>query len=153
MPSPRLLVLLSPVVLIISTLLADDDAPARARVSTPAPVRDYAVSFFSEEGYPWARIQGRTADLTNRTAVILGDMSLTVFSGTADRVIEGTLTSPIAIVEAEKERVSGPESVRLVNIDLELTGEDWSYDRAERRIHIRRQARLVFNTELSAFLK
>jgi hypothetical protein len=124
-----------------------------SRVSTSAPVRDYAVSFFSDEGYPRVRVVGATADLSDTARVRLTGMELILYSGLADRTVETSLEAPIAILEPEPELVSGPDAVKVVRPDIELEGYDWSYDHQEQRIQIRRQARVVFKTPLQGLLK
>ena len=124
-----------------------------ARVNTSAPVRNYTVSFFSEEGYTRVRVQGGSADLSDRTAVRMEDVTLTVYTGGEYRAVEAILIAPLAILEPEPERVSGPDSVRLIRDDAQVEGEDWSYEHAERRIHVRRRAHVVFNTALTDILQ
>ena len=58
------------------------------RVSTSAPVKDYAVSFFSDEGYPRVRVIGEAADLADTSKVRLTCMELILYSGLADRSVE-----------------------------------------------------------------
>ncbi|MEJ6604444.1 MAG: hypothetical protein QNL51_17955 [Opitutaceae bacterium] len=123
------------------------------RVSTSAPVKDYAVSFFSDEGYPRVRVIGEAADLADTSKVRLTGMELILYSGLADRSVETSLASPLAILEPEPELVSGPDAVKLVRSDFEVTGYDWSYDLKDRRIRIRRQARVIFKTPLDGLLE
>ena len=141
------------IALLAATIVVCAFAQSGGRVQTPAPVKDYTVSFFSDEGYPHVRVQGASADLRDPTHVKLGDMILTVFTGQADREIETVLIAPTAIVEPEPEIVAGPDTVRLERSDLYLTGEDWSYEHRERRVHIRRNARIVFNAPIADLLK
>ncbi|MCF3648354.1 hypothetical protein [Synoicihabitans lomoniglobus] len=123
------------------------------RVSAPKPVKNYAVSFFSDEGYPRVRVQGGSADLSDTAHIRLGEMALTLYSGDADRTIDTVLIAPIAILTPETEVVTGPATVRLERRDVTVQGEDWSYEHQERRIHIRRKAHVVFKTGLANILK
>ena len=124
-----------------------------SRVSTSAPVKDYAVSFFSDEGYPRVRVVGASADLSDTTNVRLTGMALILYSGLADRSIDTSLEAPIAILKPEPELVSGPDAVKVVRPDIELEGHDWSYDHQEQHIQIRRQVRVVFKTQLKGLLE
>lgn len=123
------------------------------RVSTSAPVQDYTVSFFSDQGYPRVRVVGASADLSNPARVRLTGMELILYSGEADRAIDTSLAAPLAVLEPEPELVSGPDAVKLVRPDVSVEGYDWSYDHRERHIRIRREARVVFNTPLEGLLK
>ncbi len=124
-----------------------------SRVSTSAPVKNYAVSFFSDDGYPRVRVVGASADLSDTTRIRLTGMELILYSGLADRSIETTLDSPIAILEPEPELVSGPDQVKFDRPDIEVEGYDWSYDHQTRRIQIHRQAKVVFKTPLKGLLE
>lgn len=124
-----------------------------ARVSTSAPVKDYSISFFSDAGYHKMRVEGGSADLKNRNEIRLENMVLTLFSGQADRTVESVLMAPVALLQPETELVNGPEAVRLIRDDLELFGEDWSYDHRGRKIHLRRNAKIIFNANLADYLK
>ena len=148
MPTPRLLILCL-AVLSNGSLVAQKDG----RMTTAAPVKNYSIVFFSEEGYQRVRVQGETAEVQDPTKVRLGGMTLTEYTGDADRTIESVLTAPIAIVEPETEIVSGPDSVKLVRSDLELSGEDWTYEKEAKRVHIRRNAKLIFNAGFTDLLK
>lgn len=132
-------------------LCGQTEAPSRMRAS--APVQNYAVSFFSDDGFPFVRVQGSTADISDPSHVKLGEMVLTLFTGTADRKVDAVLMAPVAVLEAEAKQVTGPAAVRVIGDDLEVSGEDWSYEKQDRRIHIRRQARIVFNASLPDLLK
>lgn len=123
------------------------------RVTTAAPVKDYSIVFFSEEGYQRIRVQGDTAEVQDPTRVRLGGMKLTEYTGDAERTVESVLTAPIAIVEPETEIVSGPAAVKLVRNDLELSGEDWTYEKEANRVHIRRNAKLIFFAGFTDLLK
>lgn len=138
----------------MSLLLAAGIVVAQtARVSTSAPVKDYSISFFSDAGYHKMRVEGGSADLQNRNSIRLEAMTLTLFSGEADRSVESVLMAPVAILQPDTELVGGPEAVRLVRDDLELFGEDWSFDHRARKIHLRRNAKIIFNANLAEYLK
>ena len=128
-------------------------AADNSRVATSAPVKDYSVSFFSDARYHRMKVQGDAADLRDPQTVKLDAMTLTVFTGNADRAVESVLMAPLAILEPETELVRGPDAVRLVRDDLELFGENWSYDHRTRTIHLRRNAKIIFNASLADYLK
>jgi hypothetical protein len=124
-----------------------------ARVSTSAAVKDYSISFFSDAGYHKMRVEGGSADLKDRNKIQLENMTLTLFSGQADRSVESVLMAPVAVLQPDTEMVSGSDAVRLIRDDLELFGEDWSYDHRARKIHLRRNAKIIFNANLAEYLK
>lgn len=122
-------------------------------VRTSAPVEDYAISFFSDQGYPRVRVVGGSADLADAERIKLTLMELFLYSGEADRKLETTLTAPLAILEPGPEIVHGPDALSLERADLSLTGEDWSYEHRERRVLVKRNARVVFKMPLEGLLE
>ncbi len=131
-------------------------AQSTSRVTTPAPVKDYTVSFFSDEGYPWVRVIGATADLRVENQVTLGDTTIEVYSGTADRIVETLITAPVAVLTPEDQVINGPDTVQLEQPDLTVRGEDWTYEYLgphEHRITIRRNAHLTFNQPMVDLIK
>ena len=123
------------------------------RVTAPAPARNYTLSLFSDQGYHSMHVRGASADLRNPKQVGLTDLNLTVFSGDASRKVDTVILSPQAVLQPDSEMISGPARVRLIRDDLEITGEDWRYEHAAKRILIQRNARIVFQAELTDLLK
>lgn len=128
-------------------------AAGESRVRVREPVKNYAISFFSDEGYARVRVVGESADLADPGRIRLTAMELILYSGGADQEIETTLVAPLAFLEPEPEQVHGPEGLALSRPDLDLTGENWRYDHRERRVQIKRNARVVFKMPLADLLK
>lgn len=123
------------------------------RISSPAPVKNYTLSFFSDSGFHSMHIRGGSAELRNEERIVLTDLTLTLFTGDASRNVDTVLLSPRAVLEPATQQVSGPSTVRLVREDFEVTGEDWRYDHPAKKILIGRNARIVFQAELADLLK
>lgn len=123
------------------------------RLLAPTPARNYTLSLFSDQGYHHMHVRGASADLRNPARIGLNDLTLTVFSGDAARKIDTIILSPEAVLVPETQQIGGPAGVRLIRDDLELTGQDWHYDHAAKKILIRRSARIVFQAELADLLK
>lgn len=123
------------------------------RVRTSAAVQNYTVSFFSDEGFPRVRVEGGSADLTNRNQIKLTDLHLELFTGGADRTLETKLDAASAVLDPTNEIVSGPDGFRLERDDIEVTGEDWTYSHRDRRVQVKRNARVVFKMPLEGLLE
>ncbi len=128
-------------------------APATAQFSSPAPVKNFSLPFFNDEGFHTMLVRGREASLTNPQRIGLTDMTLTLFSGEEDQKVDTVILSPAAFVLPNEQKVTGPTLVRLVRDDLELTGEDWIYDHPAQKIIIQKRAHIVFNAPLADLLK
>jgi hypothetical protein len=123
------------------------------RVTAPSPARHYTLSLFSDQGYHSLHVRGASADVRNPNRIGLTDLTLSVYAGDASRRVETVILSPQAVLQPESQIVSGPNTVRLLRDDLEVTGEDWVYDHGGKRILIQRNARIVFEAAITDLLK
>ncbi|HEX2100723.1 MAG TPA: hypothetical protein VHF69_08675 [Candidatus Synoicihabitans sp.] len=143
-----------PVVLVGLAALAPNPFVAQVpQISSPAPVKNYSISFFSEQGFHSMLIRGGAANLQDPRNIVVSNLTLTRYSGDSSRRVETVILSPEAVLQPETQVVTGPAAVRLVRDELELTGEDWRYEHHGKKILIRRNARIVFQAELSDLLK
>ena len=117
------------------------------------PAKNFILPTFTREGYYSMRLCGSEARMLTLHLIELDDMNLTVFSGDASNRVDSVLLSPIARVALDNDTASGPGSIRLIRDDLELTGEQWTYDHAKKSISIAKNVRVVFHSELQDLLK
>jgi len=129
-------------------------AAAGAGGPSSEPIKNFILPTFTPaEGYRSMLLRGSEAWMLTPRLIQLDDMNLTVFSGDVFNRIDSILLSPIARVSLDEHTAGGPGSVRLIRDDLELTGEQWTYDQAQKRISIARHVHVVFHTELKDLLK
>ncbi|HSY54066.1 MAG TPA: hypothetical protein VK785_06440 [Opitutaceae bacterium] len=127
---------------------------AHAAGDTPSePTKNFILPTFTPEGYRSMLMHGSEARMLTLRLIQLDEMNLTVFSGDASNRIDSILLSPLAIISLDNDTAHGPGAVRLIRDDLDLTGEQWTYDHANKKISIARNVRVVFNTELKDMLK
>jgi hypothetical protein len=131
-------------------------APLQAagpQVQANAPILNFSLPSFNEQGFRTMLVRGREAIVASKTEARLRDMTLTVFSGDAEARVETVFVSPAATVRLDERVVFGEESVRVVNDTFELIGTDWRYEHDAKRILIRAGARVVFQTEIRDLLR
>ncbi len=97
-------------------------------------------------------LQGSQA-IVAANRIILVDLNLTLFTGNADAEVETILLSPNAIAEPEDETVHGSGAVRVIRDDLEITGNNWTYDHRHKKVSIAANARVIFQAQLPDILK
>jgi hypothetical protein len=143
---------LTPAILLGLLSLAFSRAHA-ADEAQSEPTKNFILPTFTPEGYRSMLVRGSEARMLTLRLIQLDDMNLTVFSGDASNRVDSVLLSPIAIISLDNDTAHGPGAVRLIRNDLDLTGEQWTYDRANKKISIARNVHVVFNTELKDMLK
>lgn len=124
-----------------------------AQLASTAPVKNFRLPTFTDEGYRRTMLRAGEARLPDPTRIELVEMELTLFTGRADEGIDSMLAAPAATFLPEKLFASGPETVRLERLDLTVTGADWSYDHPARRIIINRDAHVILRAPLGDILK
>ncbi|MEO0055280.1 MAG: hypothetical protein RLZZ50_1227 [Verrucomicrobiota bacterium] len=132
------------------TTAAAEGAP---QVTATAPVKNFRLPTFTDEGWRRLMVVAAEARLPDPARIDLVEMELTLFTGRADEQIDAMLAAPVATFLPEKQFASGAESVRLERTDISVTGVDWSYDHAARKIVIRREAHVTFHAALGDILK
>ncbi len=141
-------------VVLLSGLIASGTLHAAGpQVQANAPILNFSLPSFNEQGFRTMLVRGREAIVTSKTEARLRDMTLTVFSGDAAARVETVFVSPAATVRLDERVVFGEESVRVVNDRFELLGTDWRYEHDAKRIVIRAGARVVFQTEVRDLLR
>ncbi len=126
---------------------------AGPQITANAPVKNFSLPSFDEQGFRTMLIRGREAMLVNASEVKLADMTLTLFSGDAEARVETVFVSPSARVLVDKRIVFGDETVRVISDEFDLLGTDWRYDHDKKTILISKQARVVFHIELKDIVK
>ncbi len=97
-----------------------------------APIIDFRLPVFNEEGYRIWELRGSEAiyEPQAQRADIKG-LRLKVFSGDDRELVENTVESPLAIVLVKERSISGPGMIHLVGAErgreFDVRGEDWTY--------------------------
>jgi hypothetical protein len=127
--------------------LASNLGHATESALSAEPAKNFILPTFTREGYYSMRLCGAEARMLTLRLIQLDDMTLTVFSGDASNRVDSVLLSPRALVSLDN------DTIRLIRDDLDLTGEQWTYDHPKKSISIARNVRVVFHSELKDLLK
>ncbi len=129
------------------------------RADSSEPIKNFITPTFTPEGFRSMLLRGAEAQMLTPRLIQLGDMNLTVFSGDAANRIDSILLSPLARVSLDDDTARGPGTVRLIQYDkagaenLELTGEQWAYEHAQKKMSLHKNVHVVFHAELNDLLK
>jgi len=126
---------------------------AAPEATAAAPIKNFRLPTFTEEGFRQTMIRAAEASLPDPTRIEAKEMELTLFTGKADGEIDAMLAAPLATLFPQRQFASGPSTVRLERIDLTVTGSDWSYDHAAQKIIIRRDAHVIMRAVLGDIIK
>ncbi|CAM3197846.1 hypothetical protein [Rariglobus hedericola] len=126
-----------------------------SKVKTSAPIKDFRLPSFDKNGKRSIFMRAGEALIVSPTRIDVKDMQLTSFTKDGTGAFDTVILAPSAtfIPVKDKEFVSGNESVRLIRENLEVTGEQWSYNHPEKRVLIGNNARVTFQDELKDIIK
>ena len=148
-PPPRLLRLLPAWI----AAALPPSASAAPEVKATAPVKKFSLPTFTAQGFRHTMLRAGEARLPDPERIDLTEMELTLFTGLVDEQIDAMLAAPSATFYPEKLLATGADTVRVERTDLTVTGADWSYDHAARKVVIRRDAHVIFRSALGDILK
>ena len=121
--------------------------------ATAAPAVNWVLPLFSDkEGYRTMTLRGTEVRPTGQTVTVT-NLNITIFSGDAAARVDSILLSPAAVFFPKENRVSGDQSVRFIQDDVEVTGTRWSYDHRAKKVSLRENVRVTFRAKLNDILK
>ncbi|MDF3059035.1 MAG: hypothetical protein K0R17_3250 [Rariglobus sp.] len=133
-------------------------APSAAQTTAPkvipsAPIKNFRLPTFDKEGKRATFMRAGEALFITPTQIEVKDMHFTLFTKDGTGAFDTVLLAPSATFLTDQRIVSGKDSVRLIRINLEVTGEQWSYNHLEKRVLIGNNARVTFQDELKDIIK
>jgi len=134
--------------LLPAALLRGADSPA-----LQTRQHNFALYLFTPEGYRSMTLGGDEAQSVSKDQLNIVNLVIIAFSGDAASRVTSVLRSPAASFYNKEQRAGGPAAVDLIRDDCEITGEDWTFERAGEKITIRRHVRVQFKEQLTGFLK
>jgi hypothetical protein len=123
-------------------------APARL-----APALNWVLPLFTKEGFHSMTLRGAQVHPISPERIDVVDLNITVFSGDAAARVRTVLLSSEASFFPRENRASGPGSVRVIEEDAEITGEDWTYQRSGEKVSLHRNVRVVFQESIGNLLR
>ncbi len=132
---------------------AEAQSPAEPKVKPSAPIKEFRLPTFDKDGKRATFMRAGEALFVSPTQIDVKDMHLSMFTKDGTGAFDTVLLAPSATLLTDKQIVSGKESVRLIRLDVEVTGEQWSYNHLEKRVLIGNNARVIFQDELSDIIK
>lgn len=116
--------------------------------------QNWSMHVFSDvEGYRQMSVRGTEVHPDGPDIIAVTDLSVTTYVGDASAQVDTIMLSPAAKFFPKGNRASGDKTVRVIRDDFEATGQQWTYDHAEKRVSLHQNVRVVFHASLPAILK
>jgi hypothetical protein len=137
----------------LAGLLACAPSGPAQEITAAPPARNWTLPLFTKEGYRQATLRGDEVRSVSSDRFDAKGMNVTVFSGGADARVDSVLVSPEATFLLNEKVAQGDKAVRLVRDDVDVRGEGWSYNYAEKKVLIYHHTHVVFHSALPDILK
>ncbi|HEY8932619.1 MAG TPA: hypothetical protein VIM44_04820 [Rariglobus sp.] len=138
-------------------LAADSTAPKPLAlppaIKPSAPIKEFRLPTFDAKGQRATFMRATEALFVTPTKIDVKDMNFTSFTKDGTGAFDTIILSPAATFLTDKQIVGGAGPVRLIRVNLEVTGEQWSYNHLEKRVLIGNNARVTFQDELKDIIK
>jgi len=130
-------------------------ADNRAPLIVSAPAKNWVWPRFTREGYRWMTLRGTEVREVSADQIDIVDLNITVFSRDAAAQTDSSILSPAASFFIRENRATGSQSVRLIDYahNMEVTGEQWTYEPDLKKISIARNVRVVIHAPPPNLLK
>lgn len=116
-------------------------------------VRNWGEAFFSKEGFHTMTLSGAEMRPINKDQVDVTDVTIVVWTRDAAPKVDTTIVSPEASYILSRKYAFGKKAVRVVRDDVDITGEDWTYEYAQNKVSIAKHVRVVFKAAVPDILK
>lgn len=141
------------VFLLAAATLVTAAESAAPKIKPSAPVKDFRLPTFDKDGKRATFMKASEALFVTNTRIDVKEMNFTLFTKDGTGAFDTLLLAPTATFLTDKQIVSGNDSMRLLRVNVEVTGEQWSYNHIEKRVLIGKNVRVTFQDELKDIIK
>lgn len=120
-----------------------------------APIKDFMVPGFSEEGYTEWILKGSQLEYKSEELVIVKDMYLQMVTPDENQVVTTEMRSPSAHFLLKENKADSDSSIEIRGPNFHISGVKWTWDGTgeTKKITIEDWASVTFYEELDEFLK
>lgn len=109
----------------------------QAQMTPSAPVQNFRLPSFGENGYTQWVLQGGKGIYDSETQIRIEDMALRVYSGDERMALEMTMDSPAATLLTKQKRAISEEAITIVGSNFKVSGVGWSWDGESKEIEVK----------------
>jgi len=119
-------------------------AGAQAQMRPDAPLEDFRLPRFGEEGYKVWELRGAAGHYLSEERSAIDGLDLLIFAGDAALTLETRIKSPRAEIDMDAGSAWGESSLFVTGPAFEITGRNWVWDNPTRTLEVKDRARVVF---------
>lgn len=124
-----------------------------AQLEPDAPVQDFMLPRFDDEGYRKWDLSGRQGVFVSSDQVDVLGMRLRVFKDRQPDTLDLQIESPRASIMIRENRARGDTSLLVLGEAFSISGVGWSWDGESGTIAVRDEVRVAFTETFTDILK
>lgn len=123
------------------------------RIEPDAPVMDFTLPLFGDEGYKTWEITGHEGRYQGKDRILVLLMTIKIFSGNADMLLQTIIASPDANINLKEKTATGDSVLRVRGHNYRVSGRGWTWYGQENRIVVHHDAKVEFNQDIGIQLQ
>lgn len=127
--------------------------PVSAQVRPNAPINDIYLPMFAEDGYKIWEMRADVGTYVSESMVEVEGLWLKLLDGNQSMSEIATIRSPQAKIDVDKRIAGGREELSVFAEDFSLQGMSWTWEANEKRLIVRKSARVIFQGQMGDILK
>jgi lipopolysaccharide export system protein LptA len=120
-----------------------------AQMTPTAPVKDFRLPRFGDNGYTQWVLQGGQGIYDSAEQIRIKEMALRVYSGDERMALELTLDSPEAKLLLKENRADSESSIVIVGANFKISGVGWSWDGLTKEVEVKYDVLVEFTQGLA----
>ena len=126
---------------------------ADAQILPNAPVYDFRMPMFGENGYIVWELRGSEGRFISRERIDVENLSLRFYSGDSDLTVIITVKSPKASIYPDERRATSGSGLHVAGHNFEIVGERWDWVGDEQTLRVREEVRVTFFEKITDILR
>lgn len=140
-------------VVLIAGLLFNSGPGVLAQMEPDAPVKNFILPRFGEDGFRVWLLKGRLGIYVSDSQIDVEGMQLQVFDSKDPERLKLQIESPEASLHVRENRASGPGSLLVLAPNYSIAGQNWEWEGDTNTIVVKKNARVAFSENLTDILR
>ena len=128
-------------------------APVWARLSPHAPVRDFKLPRFAENGYTEWVLQGSSGQYVNPELIHISDMALRIYSADERMLRELALESDFAALQLQENTARSQAPIHIEGVNFNVAGTGWIWNGSAAEIEVLSDVLVDFQQSIASTLR
>ena len=128
-------------------------ATAHAQIKPNAPINNIYLPMFGDEGFKIWELRADVGTYASDDMLEVEGLWLKLLDGDEALTEIATISSPQAKINIDKRIAGGRDQLNVFAEDFSLQGKSWTWEAKDKRLIVRKEARVVFQGQIGSILQ